>query len=91
MIAKIGNATLMTNLTTASGFATFILTNSKILKEFGVVASINIIAIFLLSLLIIPISYSFMALPNKKHLKHLKIKQLIFCFMDGEDCESKKG
>ena len=55
MIAKIGNATLMTNLTTASGFATFILTNSKILKEFGVVASINIIVIFLLSLLIIPI------------------------------------
>ena len=78
MIAKIGNATLMTNLTTASGFATFILTNSKILKEFGVVASINIIAIFLLSLLIIPISYSFMALPNKKHLKHLKNKTVDF-------------
>ena len=78
MIAKIGNATLMTNLTTASGFATFILTNSKILKEFGVVASINIIAIFLLSLLIIPISYSFMALPNKKHLRHLKNKTVDF-------------
>ena len=74
VIAKIGNATLMTNLTTASGFATFILTNSKILKEFGVVASINIVAIFLLSLLIIPITYSFMARPNKKHLKHLKNK-----------------
>jgi predicted RND superfamily exporter protein len=41
VIVKVGNATLMTNLTTASGFATFILTNSKILKEFGVVASIN--------------------------------------------------
>ena len=73
VIVKIGNATLMTNLTTASGFATFILTNSKILKEFGVVASINIVAIFLLSLLIIPIVYSFMNLPKKKHLKHLKI------------------
>jgi len=76
VIVKIGNATLMTNLTTASGFATFILTNSKILKEFGVVASINIIAIFLLSLLIIPITYSFMAQPNKKHLKHLKNKTI---------------
>lgn len=74
VIAKIGNATLMTNLTTASGFATFILTNSKILKEFGTVASINIIAIFFLSLLIIPITYSFMPRPNKKHLKHLKNK-----------------
>ena len=71
VIMKIGNATLMTNLTTASGFATFILTDSKILKEFGTVASINITAIFLLSLLIIPIVYSFMNSPNKKHLQHL--------------------
>jgi predicted RND superfamily exporter protein len=72
VIMKIGNATLMTNLTTASGFATFILTDSKVLKEFGIVASINIIAIFLLSLLIIPVVYSFMSRPSKKHLKHLK-------------------
>ncbi|MDA9879549.1 efflux RND transporter permease subunit [Flavobacteriaceae bacterium] len=78
VIVKVGNATLMTNLTTASGFATFILTNSKILKEFGVVASINIIAIFLLSLLIIPISYSLMSLPKKKHLKHLENKSIDF-------------
>ena len=71
VIAKVGNATLMTNVTTASGFATFILTNSKLLKEFGIVASINIIAIFLLSLFIIPIIYSFMPVPKYKHLKHL--------------------
>lgn len=76
VIMKIGNATLMTNLTTASGFATFILTDSKVLKEFGIVASINIIAIFLLSLLIIPIAYSFMGNPSKKHLKHLKSSYL---------------
>ena len=78
VIIKVGNATLMTNLTTASGFATFILTNSKILKEFGVVASVNIIAIFALSLLIIPISYSLMPIPKKKHLKHLKNKSIDF-------------
>jgi len=71
VISKIGNATLMTNVTTASGFATFIITDSKLLKEFGVVASINIIGIFILSLLIIPIVYSFMSLPKNKHLKHL--------------------
>ncbi len=74
VIAKVGNATLMTNVTTASGFATFILTNSKLLKEFGIVASINIIAIFLLSLFIIPIVYSYMAVPKYKHLKHLNKK-----------------
>jgi len=77
VIVKIGNATLMTNLTTASGFATFILTDSKILKEFGIVASANIIGIFLLSLFVIPVIYSFMALPNKKHLKHLKNKWMV--------------
>ncbi|AXG69408.1 aminoglycoside/multidrug efflux system [Kordia sp. SMS9] len=71
VISKIGNATLMTNMTTAAGFATFIITESKLLKEFGIVASINIIAIFILSLLIIPIIYSFMALPKQKHLNHL--------------------
>ena len=71
VISKIGNATLMTNVTTACGFATFIITDSKLLTEFGTVASINILGIFILSLLIIPIVYSFMALPKTKHLKHL--------------------
>ncbi len=74
VIAKIGNATLMTNVTTASGFATFIVTDSKLLKEFGIVASINIIGIFILSLLIIPIIYSFLHPPKTKHLKHLNKK-----------------
>lgn len=73
VITKVGNATLMTNLTTASGFATFILTESTLLKEFGVVASINILAIFLLSLLIIPIFYSYLRLPKQRHLKHLNL------------------
>jgi len=71
VISKIGNATLMTNITTACGFATFILTDSEILKEFGLVASINIMLIFILSILLIPIIYSFMPLPQEKHLKHL--------------------
>ncbi len=71
VITKVGNATLMTNVTTASGFATFILTESTLLKEFGIVASINILAIFILSLLIIPIIYSYLALPKERHLKHL--------------------
>jgi len=74
VISKIGNATLMTNITTASGFATFIFTNSQLLNEFGIIASINILAIFVLSLLIIPIMYSFMNKPKDKHLKHLERK-----------------
>lgn len=71
VITKIGNATLMTNITTASGFATFILTESKLLKEFGVVASLSILAIFILCILIIPIIYSFLPYPKDRHLEHL--------------------
>jgi len=82
VISKIGNATLMTNVTTASGFATFIITDSTLLTEFGIVASINIIGIFILSLLIIPIVYSFMSLPKTKHLKHLN-KRWIDSFVNG--------
>lgn len=74
VISKIGNATLMTNVTTASGFATFIFTKSQLLREFGTIASINILAIFVLALLIIPIIYSFLPLPKEKHLKHLERK-----------------
>lgn len=74
VITKVGNATLMTNITTASGFATFIFTKSQILVEFGIMASINIMVVFFLALFIIPIIYSFLALPKEKHLKHLDRK-----------------
>lgn len=71
VISKVGNATLMTNLTTAAGFATFIITDSELLTEFGIVASLNIVLLFILCLLVIPIIYSFMPLPKEKHLNHL--------------------
>ncbi|UOY07904.1 MMPL family transporter [Muricauda sp. SCSIO 64092] len=74
VITKIGNATLMTNVTTALGFATFIILDSDLLKEFGIVASLSILCIFILSLGIIPIVYSFMSIPKYKHLKHLNKK-----------------
>lgn len=81
VITKIGNATLMTNVTTASGFATFIITESTLLKEFGTVASLSILAIFMLCLLIIPIIYSYMPMPKDKHLEHLN-KRWITTFVD---------
>ena len=81
VITKIGNATLMTNVTTASGFATFILTESKLLKEFGIVASLSILAIFMLCLLVIPIIYTFLPYPKDRHLEHLN-KRWIGGFVD---------
>ena len=71
VITRVGTATLMTNLTTAAGFATFMITNSQLLKEFGLIASINIIALFFLCLILIPIYYSYQPAPKAKHLKHL--------------------
>ena len=71
VISKIGVSTLMTNVTTAIGFATFMITKNDLLYEFGLVTSINVITVYLLTLLVVPIVYSFMPLPKEKHLNHL--------------------
>lgn len=71
VISKIGVSTLMTNLTTAVGFATFMITGNELLYEFGLVTSINVITVYLLTLLIVPIMYSFMPMPKERHLYHL--------------------
>lgn len=71
VIRKIGNVTLLTNTTTALGFAAFILTDSVTLVQFGVVASVNIIVVFCLSLIIIPIVYTYLSPPKERHYKHL--------------------
>ncbi|TKG90105.1 RND family transporter [Puteibacter caeruleilacunae] len=76
VITKIGNAIFLTNLTTASGFATFTITSSDILKEFGVVTSLNILGLFILSLLLIPIFFSFLSAPKPRHTKHLYNKNV---------------
>lgn len=72
VIRKIGNATFLTNLTTASGFATFVFTSSKLLIEFGIMAAINIMMVFVLSLLMIPIIFSFLPDPKERHVQHLE-------------------
>lgn len=76
VIQKVGNATFMTNTTTALGFATFIFVDSDMLKEFGIIASVNIIGVFILSILLIPIIFSFLPDPKEKHTKHLEQKWL---------------
>ena len=72
VIQKVGNATFMTNATTAAGFATFVITQTQMLVEFGIVASINILLVFLISLIIIPSIYSFLPIPKERHLSHLQ-------------------
>jgi len=74
VIQRVGNASFITNATTAVGFATFMLTYSDVLKQFGVIASLNIMAVFLLSILLVPILFSFLKDPEPKHLAHLDRK-----------------
>lgn len=81
IIRKVGNATFLTNLTTALGFATFIVTGNRFLVEFGVIASLNIMGVFLLSVTLIPIFFSYLAPPKDRHIKHLDYK-LVNKFID---------
>lgn len=76
VVSKIGNAALLTNATTAAGFATFILVESQIMREFGIVASVSIMLMFVISLTLIPIVFSYIAPPSAKHIKHLDNKLL---------------
>ena len=71
VVQKAGAAAFMINATTAVGFATFIFTSSDLLKHFGVIASINCMLAFFLSLIIFPVVYSFLPPPTERHLGHL--------------------
>jgi uncharacterized protein len=71
MVKRVGNAIFLTNITTAAGFGTFIITNSRVLTEFGVIASLNILGLFLITLALVPITYSFLPPPSDRQVKHL--------------------
>lgn len=76
MVDRMGVVTLFCNLAAAIGFAVFALTQSQILKEFGFVAGINILALFLISLVLIPAVLSFLPSPKTRHTKYLQNPRL---------------
>ena len=71
MVGKMGIVTLFCNIAAAIGFGVFALTSSVILKEFGIVAGINIMALFLISLIVIPAVLSYLPIPKEKHTRYL--------------------
>jgi predicted RND superfamily exporter protein len=81
IIQKVGNATFLTNATTALGFGTFVFTNSSIMIEFGLISFINILCIFIISICLVPIIYSYLPPPKNKHTKHLD-RKWIFNFVN---------
>lgn len=76
MVGKMGIVTLFCNIAAAVGFAVFALTESALLKEFGIVAGINIMVIFVLSFILIPALLSYMAPPSERHTRYLRNKLL---------------
>ncbi|MCD6331664.1 MAG: MMPL family transporter [Bacteroidales bacterium] len=70
-IQKVGTPIFMTNLTTAAGFATFMVIKNMILFTFGQIASIGIILMFGISITLIPILLSFLSIPASQQVRHL--------------------
>ena len=71
VISRVGITTFIANLTTAIGFGVLYFTNSELLMQFGSVAAINVMATWVISLIFIPIIFSFLPVPHSKHTSHL--------------------
>jgi len=67
---------LFCNITAAIGFAVFAFTRSSILKEFGVVAGISIMLIFVISFILLPAALSYLPAPKPAQTKYLNNKWL---------------
>ncbi|UYZ58390.1 efflux RND transporter permease subunit [Hymenobacter latericus] len=76
VVRKIGLVTLMNNTATATGFFVFCFTNIAILYQFGWVATISIFAAFFISIILIPIVFTYLPPPTPKQLEHLDAKPL---------------
>lgn len=74
MVGKMGIVTLFTNLTAAIGFGVFSFTDSVVLKEFGLVAGLNIMALFFVSLILVPAVFSFLPAPKTNQTKYTESK-----------------
>lgn len=64
VIEKAGFTTFIANVTTAIGFWVLCFTNSELLTQFGLVASISIMVTFVLSIILIPVIFSYLPEPT---------------------------
>ncbi len=71
MVGRMGIVTLFCNITAAIGFFVFAFTKSPLLKEFGWVSGINIMALFFISLFFIPPVLTYLKAPQPNHVKYL--------------------
>lgn len=76
MVQRMGIVTLFTNLAAAIGFGVFFFTQSAILKEFGIVAGLNIMFLFVISIIFLPAALSFLPPPKTRHTSYLDSKPI---------------
>lgn len=74
MVSKMGIVTLFCNITAGIGFGVFALTRSAVLREFGVVAGISIMLIFVISFILLPAVLSYLPVPGKSQTRYLNNK-----------------
>lgn len=84
VIEKIGLITVMVNATTVVGLGATAVTDIAILREFGIVAGLTVTVAFFISMLLIPILFSYLPEPTDKELKHIERKSTdgILLFID---------
>ncbi len=75
-ITKVSLSNFLANVTTAIGFGVFYFTQSSLLVEFGVVSAINVMATYLIALVLVPTILSYMPMPKKRHTLHLTGKRI---------------
>jgi len=69
-IETIGVTLFLANITTAIGFGVLYFTKSLMLVEFGVVASISVMATYFITLILVPVILNLLPTPKAKHTKH---------------------
>ncbi|MBL7884948.1 MAG: MMPL family transporter, partial [Bacteroidia bacterium] len=74
MLVIMGVTLILANVTTAIGFGVLYYTNSPMLVEFGIVASIGVMLTFFISMIVVPTILFYLPVPKEKHTNHLDAK-----------------
>ena len=69
-IETIGVTLFLANITTSIGFGVLYFTKSSMLVEFGLVASISVMATYFITLILVPVVLAMLPTPKEKHTKH---------------------
>jgi hypothetical protein len=70
-VEKLGLAAFFTNASTAVSFGVFTFSGSSLLEEFGAVAFLSVMALYLLTIVLVPVVFSLVPPPNPKQIRHL--------------------